>query len=434
MLRIARSPPGPAPPDGRSGRTGPACGADFAGSILVVFPIGTAIAASPGAVESMLKPNTGGGGGPRAGLGRACAGLATSGSGGVGVSGHGGGGGSAAGEAGASGAGAGGSSGGAASACPPVPASASLVDVATAIDAGIKASQPDDSDAVALPTDAERDAFATAVYQAIHGDFAAACTLPPSYRFYDLDDAGVGRWLLVSEWDASSGTSQPTKGWGAYARLAMPAGAPRELAVEAPHPVKDSYTSVESADVAEKAFARYWMVAGSNRCADTHASGCDGTTNACGPNAEGTKAFRDSDAAHATKLPFWKVHAALSDAEPTVAFLQLHGNSASGCPGVDSMTAGALVSDSSGSWSATGSAGQFAAALEGQIAEIGRCGLDASTCDLCGTDNVEARASAGSTDACTTKGTLYGRFVHVEQSIALRKAYDPIVGATLATF
>jgi hypothetical protein len=64
-----------------------------------------------------------------------------------------------------------------------------------------------------------------------------------------------------------------------------------------------------------------------------------------------------------------------------------------------------------------------------------------ATCDLCGTDNVEARMTAGSTEACTTLGSTYGRFVHVEQQLSLREdpdsgagGYSPLISAVLAAF
>jgi hypothetical protein len=60
---------------------------------------------------------------------------------------------------------------------------------------------------------------------------------------------------------------------------------------------------------------------------------------------------------------------------------------------------------------------------------------------VCGTDNVQARTTAGSAAACTAAGTTYGRFVHVEQQLALRESpdagvtgYAPLVAAVLAAF
>jgi hypothetical protein len=75
-----------------------------------------------------------------------------------------------------------------------------------------------------------------------------------------------------------------------------------------------------------------------------------------------------------------------------------------------------------GTWSDTGPAGRLAAALTARGAGVGECGMGypATGCTLCGTDNVEARETAGATDACTQNGSRYVRFAHVEQSQTLR--------------
>ena len=97
----------------------------------------------------------------------------------------------------------------------------------------------------------------------------------------------------------------------------------------------------------------------------------------------------------------------------------------------------------SGDWNDAGLAATLAAALSARSVSIGECGAGypTATCDLCGTDNVQARYTAGSPEACTQLGTHYGRFVHVEQQLSLRQApdggtggYEPLVAAVLATF
>jgi hypothetical protein len=101
------------------------------------------------------------------------------------------------------------------------------------------------------------------------------------------------------------------------------------------------------------------------------------------------------------------------------------------------------MSDASGQWSDSGPTGMLAAALASRGVAIGRCGQGYPTtaCNLCGTDNVEARATAGSAMACTQSGTSYGRVVHIEQQPALRATpaagvvgYQPLVDAVNATF
>lgn len=49
--------------------------------------------------------------------------------------------------------------------------------------------------------------------------------------------------------------------------------------------------------------------------------------------------------------------------------------------------------------------------------------------------------TAGSSNACTSNGTSYGRFVHIEQQPNLRRiphggvlGYQPLIDAVIATF
>ena len=305
----------------------------------------------------------------------------------------------------------------------------SLLDEMSAIVAAMRAGGGAGSAAVVLPIATDRDAFASRVLRILRGDESAACALPPSYRLVHVTDPDGGAMRLIAEVDA---TARPTPAlyWGSFAAPRAPS-ASRALVLEAPHPLFDTNTELEAAAVFARTHARYLLVAGAHRCADSEASTCVGTTSACGP----TGPYRESDAAHTARLPFHAIHAALSDTEGTLVFLQLHGNTQS-CPS-------ALLSDGSGTWSDVGPTGMLAAALTTGGIALGRCGVDYPTsgCNLCGTDNVQARASAGAVDACTTRGTHYGRVVHLEQLASLRATpsagvpgYAPLVDAVSAAF
>ncbi len=312
-------------------------------------------------------------------------------------------------------------------ACAPARIATSLPSLIDAIASAMSAGAPPASNATVVPTSIARDAFAAATVAALSGDFSAACTLPAPYRLVSIAD-GADDLLVVAEVDAV-GTPAPALFWGTYVARAG-AGFARVI-VEAPHPLFDTHTEREAADLFVHVRASALLVAGSHRCANTTASPCSGTTTACGASA----AFRVSDAAHSRALPFDAVHDALSRAS-TAPFLQLHGNAAT-CPS-------ALVSDSSGAWSTTGLAATFATALEANGVVVGRCGngYPTAACNLCGTDNVQARFTASSADACMTNGTSYGRFIHVEQQPALRllasdggaAGYAPLLAAAAATF
>jgi hypothetical protein len=312
-----------------------------------------------------------------------------------------------------------------------IDAAGNLLDLVDGIVASMRARAGAGSEAVVVPTSADRDAFAARVVASLAGDETAACALPPSYRLIRYTDGRAGSLAVVAEVDAAAQPA-PSLFWGTYAAPRAPTVATRAtLAIEAPHPLFDIGTERESADLFVQGGARYLIIAGGHRCADAAQSGCSGTTTACGA----TQSYRISDAAHATALPFFAVHVALSSTTPPLSFLQLHGNSQS-CPE-------ALVSDTSGHWTDAGTAAALSAALASRGVTVGKCGAGYPTagCTLCGTENVEARLTAGSADACTQPGSAYGRLVHVEQLPSLRAAptattagYQPLIDAALATY
>jgi hypothetical protein len=280
-----------------------------------------------------------------------------------------------------------------------------------------------DAGVMTVPSDADRDAFAQAVLTALVFDGTSKCPLPPSYGVFSVKDQGDDV-RVVAELDAK-GKPAPKLFWGTYAAR-RPGVGTRDVVIEAPHPVADSNTDTESATVFSSARAELYLLAGAHRCANPNASGCDGTTDACSSGTNNP--YRDSDAAHSVKTPFWAMHAAISAAGAS-PFVQLHGNTAT-CPD-------ALLADGSGSYSDAGITAQLANALEAQGAKVGRCGAGYPTakCTLCATDNVEARFSAGAvTTACTAMGTTYGRLVHIEQQPALRSTPKPLLDAINATF
>jgi hypothetical protein len=280
------------------------------------------------------------------------------------------------------------------------------------------------TEAFKVPSQADRDTFAQQVMTALEFDGSKPCPLPPSYIVLSMLD-GQDEVRVVGEFD-KYGTSTPSLYWGAYAARRSGPGT-RALVIEAPHPVADPDTDTESARVFTASRAEWYLVAGAHRCANMAVSGCDGTTAVC---TNGTQApYREADAAHSTKTPFYAVHVSISNAT-TAPFLQLHGNGEK-CPD-------ALVSDSSGTFSASGLAGQLASALEKNGVSVGRCGMGYPTaaCSLCGTENVEARDTAGATDSCTTQGSTYGRFIHVEQQLTISTSTGdaPVIAAVNATF
>ena len=277
---------------------------------------------------------------------------------------------------------------------------------------------------VNLPSPADRDKFAAQVLAALKFDGNDPCPLPPSYIVMSLVD-GPDEVRVVGELD-KYGTAKPALFWGAYAARRAGPGT-RQLAIESAHPVADPDTDVESARLFTATRSEWYLIAGAHRCANPTVSGCDGTTAVCTPGTQSP--YKESDAAHSVKTPFHGVHVAVS-AATTAPFLQLHSNGET-CPT-------ALLSDGSGKFPTSGPVFTFGKAMEAAGITVGRCGAGFPTaaCSLCGTENVQARANAGSGDACTVQGTTYGRFVHLEQqqSLATSTGDAPLITAINAAF
>jgi hypothetical protein len=314
---------------------------------------------------------------------------------------------------------------GGAIACPSIAIDGGLVAFVDRVTSAMEKSGGAGSDAAVIPSASDRDDFAANVLALLSGS-ATACALPASYRAGSIA-GGAATFVVVAEMD-DAGNPSPSLFWGTYAaKVGQPLS---RVIVEAPHPLFDLHTEHEAAELCVQIQAGGLLIAGAHRCADPASSGCSGTTDACGTTAP----YRISDAAHSVDLPFNAVHDAISRAV-SAPFLQLHGNTEP-CPA-------ALVSDGSGSFADGGLAAAFATALENNGVSVGRCGLGfpSGGCDLCATDNVQARFTAGSADACTQAGASYARFVHVEQQPALRESpdagvtgYAPLIRAAAATF
>jgi hypothetical protein len=310
-------------------------------------------------------------------------------------------------------------------ACPASPITGSFESFVSAVAKPIGTAGGAGSGAVKIPTTADRDTFASQVMAALQFDGTNPCPLPPSYAVLSMVD-GADDVRIVAEVDKNDAPA-PMVFWGTYAARRSGTGT-RALVLEAPHPVADPDTDVETARVFTATRAEWFLLAGSHRCSNTGTSGCDGTTGVC--SANGAQApYRESDAAHSLTVPFYAVHVALSTST-TSPFLQLHANGEK-CPS-------ALVSDCSGSFPANGYAATFATAIANNGATVGRCGMGypTATCTLCASENAEGRVTAGSSDACTMQGSTYGRFVHVEQQSTITGSTgdSAVIAAVNATF
>ncbi len=227
-----------------------------------------------------------------------------------------------------------------------------------------------------------------------------------------LMEAGRASYSL---WDAGGSVAlfAPPPGSGRPV-IALRLGVALELVVEIPHPWFEARVRDQGLDLFTGLSARALIVSGAHRCAARATSPCSGTTSVC----DSSRApFRVTDVAHHHETTFHDVHVELAGAHPTSVGISVHGMSASG------------VSISDGTRGMAGESSLVARLFR----ELRRRMPDEriTSCTsfvgavvearLCGTTNVQGRQLNGASPACTTAATTAtGRFIHIEQSLAVR--------------
>lgn len=268
-----------------------------------------------------------------------------------------------------------------------------------------------DSNRYTVPSAGRRVALESSIVSFLAGDIASATA-----------------WAISAEYLLCRGTEEqsdlvlwrPPAGEG-QARIVLRAGPARPLIFEAPHPFYDSGTLEQAAYLFDRLDARVLIVSGTHRCANEESSGCNGTTTACG----GTGPFRISDMAHTEESLFHTAHRTFAEHFGSDWVVGLHGMGAGG----------ASVSDGTKDpTSATSPAAKVASALAARFDGVSTCnsysgGVPVDS-HLCGTTDVQGRHLNGVSNACTQEaGAASQRFVHLEQSRAVRGALSEVAAA-----
>ena len=290
----------------------------------------------------------------------------------------------------------------------PIPeASGDLLDEVAAIRSAMPGSG---SEGFVKPTASELAAWRRMFRAMLAAEWTLADSLArvdfPGYHLWRYTDTGFGgavHYILREEFPV-------TRGWGTWIVAESPL---RPMAVEVPHPRYDFNTHIEGADIYRQAGARFFLMAGTHRCANAELSPCDGSGNSCGDGA-----YPVSDAAHFVETAFQATHEEIVDGYPGVIGVSVHGHSSASCEDVflsngrsgpshamlfairDSLLAG----------------GDMAAAVSGD---------STSSCTLTGGTNVQGRYTNGSEDPCgTPAATTTGTFIHIEQTRRVREDPD----------
>jgi len=235
-----------------------------------------------------------------------------------------------------------------------------------------------------------------------------------------LAGGAAASYTLCQEQDVVLWRSTASAG---RAALALRQGSARNVVVGVPHALYDLGTPGQGQQVFTKLKARALVLAGAHRCASTTASGCSGTTGVCGTTGA---PYRLSDAAHAVDTAFQVFHEVLLADDVSLVAISLHGMSSKGISVSDGTTAaagqGSLVAKL---------APLLAKAFPGDL--ITGCNSGAGVphqVRLCGTTNVQGRLANGALTPCTEAAvSSSGRFLHLEQSAAVRAQADLVVDA-----
>ncbi len=240
----------------------------------------------------------------------------------------------------------------------------------------------------------------------LNDSLAASQAQALSYRLVAFTDTSNGNWPAFQEFRILEKLPASSNYWGTYILAVSPARP--QLVLQAPHPLNDSRTGLQSVYVFRAVGARAFFLSGTHRCNSAVFSPCDGTTSTCGTS----EPYRESDPAHAVTTQFHVATIALEELEQPYV-VQLHGfakqttdphlimsNSTSLTPSVDLLSQirdALLTADNT---------------LTFKIAH-----LDPTWTRLTGTTNVQGRLINGSSAPCgSSSPSNAGRFFHIEQA------------------
>jgi uncharacterized protein (TIGR03437 family) len=270
-----------------------------------------------------------------------------------------------------------------------------------------------------------------------------------NYNVVKFSDAGRGRdyYILVERTNAQK---QPMRGLGTY--IYNPSAC-RNLSFQAPHAGGDENTRAEAATLFADLNATALLVAGTHRCANSNASGCDGSTSACGDGV-----FHTSDVAHYTQNYFEPAHEEILKTIPGVITVAVHGE---GVHTPDAIISNGTCFNYPAPSAATLLSNQYNQIFKqmGVSLSSGTCNNGDASTSLCAETDVQGRYSNNSTSLCkcasptrsacsSTLGcgrniTFPEKFVHLEQDCQLREVpgcatpgvgYQTAVSAFAAVF
>ena len=275
----------------------------------------------------------------------------------------------------------------------------------------------------ATPSSTDLDTWQT-IMQALLDDQPATAGAPiaafPSYELITFCDTGFEdkQYYVLRE------PGVVVRGWGTF--IVSP-DFEREIAIEVPHPLFETNTPSEGADIFRRTRARFFLMSGAHRCSNAAHSTCDGTSNVCGDGV-----YHVSDMAHIVASAYQVAHEVFTDKYAQGYTFSLHGTGQAVCN--DIFLSNGIGSDSKPILHSL----RDAMNASGNIV-VSVAGDGTSTCTLTGSTNVQGRYTNGSTDPCQTSVVSNsGYFIHAEQQrrvrddFAIYSKFTDAINATIA--
>lgn len=195
------------------------------------------------------------------------------------------------------------------------------------------------------------------------------------------------------------------------------------LIIEVPHAWHDVDTEIEALEMFIELNARVLIFTGTYRCASLAPSSCDGVTTAC---IGLPIPYPKSDAAHNDNMFFHAAHVALSESFTTATIVSVHGFLDNGI----SISNGTDSSPTADSFHIKLVNALVRVFPEEKITSCQQYPGAPYERRMCGSENVQGRHINGSANACTqTAESSSDRFIHIEQSLAVRSQRDLVLQA-----
>lgn len=230
-------------------------------------------------------------------------------------------------------------------------------------------------------------------------------SLDDIYDVFAFSDAFDDKQYCVAmEVEDANDNHVVDRGWGTFIVNPTPE---RYLSIDIPHPIEDSSTNKQGIAVFKGVGAQTFIMAGSNRYANSQESPCQ----------DGEKV---SDVAHCIDNFFFPTVVEIDEYHTTAGTdhtaIQFHGMTSDGCPDVNIyLTHGSADAPQSNDPIVSLKANLLAEQSSWSVAVPGESG---KFCDKNGTNNVEGRYLniGDETQVCGSDATTYtGKFIHIEQ-------------------